>query len=177
MERKQSVKPMRSLLVILFCTVTAALYGALHDQITYQLAPEYYTKLKFIQFRALNFGQGTSWLVAAVGVAATWWVGAIGGLLIAIRCLPLVNDHGYWRSAALRVWVVVGVSALTAAAVGVYGRYIPVSADDLSRWQQSLQILRITDAAAFILVAHIHQASYAGGIAGLLLALLPRPRR
>ena len=34
----------------------AGLYGVVHDQITYSMSPEYFTRLKFFQFRYADFG-------------------------------------------------------------------------------------------------------------------------
>ena len=36
--------------------VLAGCYGALHDQISYTISPEYFTKVKFEQFRYADFG-------------------------------------------------------------------------------------------------------------------------
>lgn len=38
------------LLMILACLI-AGVYGALHNQISYTVAPEYFTKFKFYQFQ------------------------------------------------------------------------------------------------------------------------------
>ncbi len=34
----------------------AGLFGILHDEITFTLAPEYFTRMKFDQFRSADFG-------------------------------------------------------------------------------------------------------------------------
>ena len=36
--------------------IIAGVYGMLHDQITFSISPEYFTKLKFEQFRWANLG-------------------------------------------------------------------------------------------------------------------------
>ncbi|MGB3468316.1 MAG: hypothetical protein WBA74_23725, partial [Cyclobacteriaceae bacterium] len=36
--------------IVLISPVIAAVYGIIHDQITYTLSSEYYTNFKFIQF-------------------------------------------------------------------------------------------------------------------------------
>lgn len=45
------------LLIIFVSPFIAGLYGVLHDQLTYTIAPEYYTKFKFYQFGLWEEGQ------------------------------------------------------------------------------------------------------------------------
>ena len=49
----------------------AGAYGILHDQITYTISPEYFTKLKFEQFHYANFGLPRRVFVGEVGFLAT----------------------------------------------------------------------------------------------------------
>lgn len=68
--------------------VLAGLYGIVHDQLTYSIGPEYFTKLKFEQFRWANLGLPPRVLVAEIGFLATWWVGAIAAWFLARRLIP-----------------------------------------------------------------------------------------
>lgn len=65
----------------------AGLYGTVHDQITYSISLEYFTRLKFAQFHYAEFGLPPRVFVAAIGFLATWWVGFIAGWFIAIAYL------------------------------------------------------------------------------------------
>jgi len=65
--------------------VIAGGYGILHDQITYSISPEYFTKLKFEQFRWANYGFPERVFVAEIGFLATWWVGLFCGWFLARR--------------------------------------------------------------------------------------------
>ena len=38
------------ILIVIIAALTGGIYGAIHDQLTYTISPEYYTKFKFIQF-------------------------------------------------------------------------------------------------------------------------------
>ena len=42
--------------ISLLGAVLAGIYGAVHDQISYTISDEYFTKLKFPQFWYANFG-------------------------------------------------------------------------------------------------------------------------
>ncbi len=54
------------LLILLVAPLLGGIYGILHDQLTYTLSEEYYTKFKFIQFGIIhwdiaeNIGTGKS---------------------------------------------------------------------------------------------------------------------
>jgi hypothetical protein len=64
--------------------LVAGLFGALHDQISYSVSNEYFTKFKFAQFHLLNPDTPTRLHVAAVGFVASWWMGIPLGLLTGI---------------------------------------------------------------------------------------------
>lgn len=44
------------ILIILIAPIIGGLYGILHDQLTYTISPEYYTKFKFYQFGLMDLG-------------------------------------------------------------------------------------------------------------------------
>jgi hypothetical protein len=72
---------MESLKIILLSVATAILYGIVHDQITVRICAEYFTvfhpPLVPADFPA-------SVVALAWGVVATWWVGAILGIVLAL---------------------------------------------------------------------------------------------
>jgi hypothetical protein len=55
--------------------VVAGSNGAVHDQVSYAISPEYFTKLKFKQFSWADFGWPPRLFAGEVGFLATWWVG------------------------------------------------------------------------------------------------------
>ena len=66
----------------------AGLYGVVHDQITYSMSPEYFTRVKFFQFHYADFGLPPRSFVAEIGFLATWWVGLIAGWFLGARRRP-----------------------------------------------------------------------------------------
>ncbi|HUG67165.1 MAG TPA: hypothetical protein VMM76_05415 [Pirellulaceae bacterium] len=152
-------------------SVFAGVYGVLHDQVTYGISPEYFTKLKFDQFHYADFGFPPRVFVAQIGFLATWWVGFFCAWFLARRLTP-----GQPRRRALRQiavgFAMIFASALLSAGVGFgYGVWCGSGADYAS-WRPMLNSLDIQDHWAFIRVAYIHNASYAGGLLGLVVALL-----
>ncbi|GAB3833214.1 hypothetical protein [Hymenobacter jeollabukensis] len=161
------------LLLLVVCPLLAGLYGAVNDQLTYTLAPEYFTKFKYQQFglEPAWFG-GARPTVAIIGFLATWWMGLLVGFVFSLLAL-LLPDARTMRRAVLRA---VGQAlALTAAAGvlgGLYGRLYLVDAG-VEWWLPA----DLVDRAAFITVGSIHNFGYLGGLLGLVAGLLTILRR
>ena len=154
----------------LFGALVAGAYGILHDQITFTISPEYFTKLKFEQFRWANLGLSDRVFVAEIGFLATWWVGFFCGWFLARRHVPERPRFQAWRKIMLGCAIIVVCALLTAGVGFGYGLWCGPDAD-YSAWRKMLVHFQIDDQWSFIRVAYIHNASYLGGLIGLVLAL------
>jgi hypothetical protein len=54
------------ILTIILTPILAGIYGILHDQISYSISPEYFTKFKFAQFEFGFMSQNQPRLTASV---------------------------------------------------------------------------------------------------------------
>lgn len=158
--------------------VVAGFYGVLHDQVTYSISREYFTKLKFPQFAYADFGLGDRVFVGTIGFLATAWVGFLAAWFMARRYVP---DQP--RAAAYRQirhgFACVFIAALLCGVSGfAYGLWRGPAAD-YSSWDFAMARYAIVDERAFVRVAYIHNAGYLGGLLGLLVALITirRPAR
>lgn len=153
----------------------AGVYGMGHDQITYTISPEYFTKLKFHQYKAADFGLGNRVFVSTIGFLASWWVGLVIGWFLARRLVPGQDRRRAYRQVMLGFSLVLGCGLL----FGILGWLLGSWGDsdsDFSNWDTITQRLKISDVPAFVQVAYIHNASYLGGLVGFLLSLwLIRP--
>ena len=157
--------------VALVGAVLAAAYGILHDNITFAIGPEYFTNLKFDQFRYADIGLGDRIFVSTIGVLATWWVGFIAGWFLARRLLPNQPRQNAMRQVR-KGFAIVFACGLMAGGLGyLYGVWRGPDAD-YSAWSGVANRLDISDIWPFVRVAYIHNASYIGGVIGLLLALI-----
>jgi hypothetical protein len=147
----------------------AGLYGVLHDQVTYSISPEYFTRLKFTQFNYANFGFPPRVLVAEIGFLATWWVGFLAAWFIARITVPGFPRAAVFRC-SLRGFVIVFAFAFAAAFVG-YG-FSCLHGSDYSAWEVLAASLGIRDLPSFVRVAYIHNAGYLGGLVGLVAAVM-----
>lgn len=78
---------MPSLKIILLCMASAILYGICHDQVTARVCVEYFT----VGHAPIFPTESPTLLAFGWGTLATWWVGLILGVLVA-----LVSRAGSW---------------------------------------------------------------------------------
>jgi hypothetical protein len=149
----------------------AGAYGILHDQITYSISPEYFTRFKFAQFHYADFGLPPRVFVAEIGFLATWWVGFLAGWFISRVVVPAFPSHIAVRHTA-RAFLTILAFALTAAGVGYVLGLLRQSYPDSSGWQEIATNHGIKDLPSFVRVAYIHNASYLGGLVGLVAAIV-----
>lgn len=154
----------------------ASVYGYAHDQLTFSIGPEYFTNMKFEQFHYVvtfgsKIGASQEMIAGMIGVLATWWVGFVLAWFFARRHFPHQT-----RSSAIRKilysFAIVLVCGVVAGLCGYsYGVFRGPDAD-YSAWGFLFRRHFITDFYAFVRVAYIHNASYAGGGIGFVLALI-----
>lgn len=148
----------------------AGLYGILHDQITYSISPDYFTRMKFRQFHWANFGFPVRVFVAEIGFLASWWVGMFGGWALA-RVSIRVPQVEQMFPIAWRGFAIVFGFAAVAAVIGYFIGVISNPQPETSELADFAASIGIADANAFARVAYIHNASYLGGLAGIFVAM------
>lgn len=158
----------RMLGIALLGGMVAGVYGILHDQVTYSISPEYFTKLKFDQFHYANFGFPERIFVSEVGFLATWWVGFFSAWFLARMAVPAWPPREAFRKCLLG-FALIFLPAMLAAGVGYLLGVLHTG--DYSYWRITCESLGVTDIRNFVHVAYIHNASYLGGLIGLVCAL------
>ncbi|MGP0148236.1 hypothetical protein [Pseudomonas oryzihabitans] len=158
----------RSLGRLLVLIALAAGYGALHDQLSYSLGPDYFHCLKFPRFGLLDPDLAPRWRAARVGLQA----GAVAGLPLGLALLWLargraVADRYLWRGAAA-VWL----GALGCALLGVGLGWLALELGSVQRVPACVQ-----DRQGFLLAAWMHDGSYLGALLGLLVFAWRNRRR
>ncbi|HEX3048562.1 MAG TPA: hypothetical protein VHY08_27685 [Bacillota bacterium] len=143
--------------------IFASVYGMIHNQISFTVSPEYFTKFKFIQFcisTKLQNRIGAS----VVGLRATWWMGLMIGLIL----VPLGLVIPGWRNflfGMLRVFsVVTGTAFLTGIIALIYG-YFVLNNTNIPNY---LYFDQAIDPVAFARAGNMHNFSYLGGLIGII---------
>jgi len=154
--------------MVFIAIILAGLYGMLHDQVTYSISPEYFTKFKYRQFDfdPLAFG-GDRQTVAVIGFLATWWMGLIIGLPLALLGL-IFSDYRTMRATITKAIGVVFMIAILFGIAGFFwGKYYLINKG--VNWWMPDNLINRND---FIIVGSIHNFSYLGGIAGLVSGII-----
>jgi hypothetical protein len=107
-------------LLVALGALSAALFGALHNQLSYSVGPDYFHELQIPQF---GIPEGTSPPLGAaqVGVLASWWMGALVGLPAFLFGLFTVPNARSYLAAGIGAIGLVLVLATFAALAGLVG--------------------------------------------------------
>lgn len=159
-------------LLVALAALSAAIFGALHNQLSYSVGPDYFLSFKFPQF---GIPEGTSPRVGAaqVGVLASWWMGAIVGLPAFIFGLFTVPNARSYLAAGIGAIGLVLVLATFAALAGLVGGIAAEATGILDGYLTPPAGIDRTD---FLRAGFMHDASYLGGALGALLAFWPMRR-
>lgn len=160
------------ILIILITPIIGGLYGILHDQLTYTISPEYYTKFKFYQFGLMDMGNEAIFPhprieVSVVGFMATWWMGLPIGLILALIGL-IHKDYKQMLKVTTKAILITVVVAFVTGLVGLaYGKFY--LADKGVYWWLPENLI---DTKNFISVGSMHNFSYLGGLLGLITGII-----
>ncbi|MCA9043770.1 MAG: hypothetical protein KDA69_05580 [Planctomycetaceae bacterium] len=160
--------------IVVMCVGAAVLYGILHDQITARICVEYFTIGHPRMFPTSN----PTLLAFGWGFAATWWVGLLLGVPLALAC-----RMGSWpkREPRSLVWPLIRImstSFVVAALAGVVG-WIAASQGWVFLIGRLANQVPQEKHIPFLIDLWIHNASYLSGFVGgiVLFVFVLRDRR
>jgi hypothetical protein len=148
--------------LVLLAAVIGGAYGAIYDQLTYTISPEFFTKFRFGQFE-FDPDMNERLAVAWIGFYNTWKIGAILGLVLALAGL-INSDSKRMFIYTLRSFLMV---ILIAFVVGLIGWSIGA----LSGQTEPDPDLNIIDVEAFKTVVTMNNFSRAGGVIGMFVGV------
>jgi len=167
------------LLIVTFSPFIAGFYGGLHDQVTYSISPEYFTKFKFFQFGLEELSHASGRLKAAmVGFMATWWFGLPLGILLGLVGLIHPNAKAMGKQVAMALLLALSIAAITPmVALPFYVLEPYFSSTHYEFYQPVLpafvpEDLYIIDGFKFYIVGVIHSYSYLGGLLGAIAGVI-----
>jgi hypothetical protein len=157
--------------IIIGGCLVAGLYGILHDQLTYTISPEYYTKFKFYQFGLLDKGNETifefpRFQVSIVGFMATWWMGI--PIATVLGLFSLHSDRKFMIQIAMKGFIVTMIIAFLSGLYGLYYGFTHLSHQPKENFRRWFIPDNLVDFKSFIAVGSMHNESYMGGLYGLL---------
>ncbi len=160
------------LLIIILAPMIGGMYGIIHDQLTYSISEEYYTKFKFIQFGLVDPGienvvQRPRLYASIVGFLATWWMGLPIGIILGLVGL-MHADYKLMFNYTMQAILITLIVAFTIGLVGlVYGELI-LAKTGVNWWLPE----NLVDVRNFISVGSMHNFGYVGGITGLIVGII-----
>jgi len=162
----------REYLVLVISVLAALIYGAINDQITVTISPEYFLygkELAHVIGDNPPMGQ-LRWEAAKVGLKATWTVGLIFGVFL------LLANNPYGSLPRLRnrkLMMYVPMILLTAAACGVVGGLLGYRGF-LIRFDSDFQdmvAVNLYRPKRFMCAWGVHLGDYIGGLLGTIAAV------
>ncbi|MDK2772337.1 MAG: hypothetical protein KYX68_08955 [Flavobacterium sp.] len=155
------------LLIIITSTILASIYGAIHNQVSYSISNEYFTKFKFEQFGIYFMGQNRPRLSSAiVGIFSTWWFGLIIGIINGTFGTFQPNLKLMWKSSfgtTIRILII----TICFGIIGIIiGKLIITNLN--FNW---IIPDNLTDKKSFLIAGTMHDFSYFGGIVGLIYGI------
>lgn len=165
------------LLIIALAPLIGGMYGIIHDQLTYTISPEYYTKFKFYQFGLMDAGKEAIFpnpriQVSLVGFMATWWMGLPIGLILGFVGLVHKDSKQMFRVTMQAIIVTVIVAFATGLIGLVYGK-LYLANKGVDWWLPD----NLIDTKNFISVGSMHNFSYLGGLTGLIAGIIYSVRK
>lgn len=157
-------------LVLIFAACgLAGLFGIVHDQITYSVSPEYYTKFKFIQFHLLDSPLPERLRAVIVGFLASWWMGIPIGILVGAAGF-IHRGPQRMLAVSLRSFVMVVAFTLLVGLIGLVYGFFQTSSIDLASYKGWFIPPNVIELRRYLCVGYMHNASYLGGALSIVAA-------
>ncbi len=166
--------------ILILTPLICGLFGILHDQVTYTLSEEYYTKFKFIQFglvekQGMQLQMNHRLGAVIVGFMATWWVGIPIGLFYAGMLMSFKYSIELKKLYFKTVALTFAIAIVTSFTGYLYWKIFLQQASPDWFLPETVR-----DTKSFYCVGSIHNFSYLGGgigwMAGMLYLVIQKVR-
>lgn len=158
---------MQFILIVLLSVFTAVVYGILHDQVTARICVEYFT----IGHPPVFGTEDPTLLGIGWGIIATWWVGLMLGVPLAIAARLGKRPKRDVRSLVRPLVWLMGISAVIALAAGI-GGWTLASLGYVGLVGYLSEAVPPERHVAFLADGFAHTASYAAGFLGGIVVIV-----
>jgi hypothetical protein len=166
------IRKIAILVCFVFLAVLAAgLFGMIHDQISYTVSDEYFTKFKFVQFRLLDSAFPGRIRASIVGFRASWWMGIPLGLLCGAAGLIQRSPRLMWEALLWSLLVIVTFT-LAVALAGLGFGWMRTQTIDVVNYRGWFIPADVNDLRRFLCAGYMHNAAYLGGALSISVAWL-----
>jgi hypothetical protein len=150
--------------LLIVAPMMAGLYGFIHDQITYSISEEFFTKFRFNDYDFPHAWHPRA-RAGMIGILNAWKTGIPFGIILT----AVGRIHMNTRKLLLYTFYTYLLTFLMSFAFSVTAAYIPITSDMIAL-KLSLPA-NILDPIAFQRVVQINNFGYVGGIIGMLLGV------
>ena len=158
---------MRKLIVYLslvfVAIVMAGIYGAVHNQLSYTISSEYFTKFKLYQFGYLDAQVPERIRASLVGIRASWWMGFPISLLAGFPGF-IHPDHKKMLRVSIQAFLVALAFTFIFGLGGLLYGFWQTSNLDISAFSDWYLPFGLEDPRRFICAGYMHNSTYLGGI-------------
>lgn len=162
-------KPRVYVAFLIVAIVAAGMFGVIHDQISYSVSSEYFTRFKFIQFQMLDPNVPERLRVAIIGFLASWWMGIPLGLLSGGVAFIHRTPQRMWRTLLWSTLVMVGFT-LTFALCGLVYGFIQTKSIELSEYSMWYIPDGVENLRSYLCTGYMHNSAYLGGALAIPVA-------
>lgn len=156
---------------VIAAILAAGAFGAIHDQISYSVSHEYFTRFKFLQFRLLDPAVPERVRVAQVGFLASWWMGIPLGLASGLLAFIHRDPMRMRKALAWSIPLIVGFTLAVALGGLAYG-FRQTESIELSRYVGWFIPDGVEHLRRFLCAGYMHNAAYIGGALSIPVAWL-----
>ncbi|HET6879983.1 MAG TPA: hypothetical protein VFI31_07500 [Pirellulales bacterium] len=156
-------------LFVVLAVVVSGLYGTVHDQLSYTVSPEYFTKFKFQQFGLASSPLADRVRAAVIGFLASWWMGVPLGVLVGAAGF-IHRDAGQMLRVSLWSMLAALIFTLLFSLGGLIYGYLQTSQIDLADYRGWFIPADVTHLRRFLCVGYMHNSSYLGGALSIVVA-------
>ncbi len=154
------------ILIIFLSIIIASVFGAIHNQISYSVSPEFFKDFLFGKF-GIQYWEINNERVGAtlVGILGSYWVGLILGIIYSIIFLFL-NTENNFKNILNAILINIAFVFLGSFVGYIIGNFINLENSGVfiefgTRYPQN-----------YVEAAYMHTGSYYGGIVGLLAGII-----
>ena len=156
-------------LIVVLAVAAAGAYGAAHNQISYTVSPEYFTKFKFQRFGLGGDERSERVRASIVGYHASMGMGMPIGVLVGAAGFI---HRGYRRMLRVTLWslAVAVVFTLLFGLCGLLYGYWQTRGIDLGEYRDWFVPNDVVNVRRFLCAGYMHNAAYLGGGLSILVA-------
>ncbi len=156
-------------LLVVLAVLLAAFYGIIHNQISYSVSSEYFTKFKFRQFGFVDMPLPERVRASIVGFLASWWMGIPIGLLVGAAGF-IHKGHRRMFKVSLWSFAVVVVFTLLFGLCGLFYGYLQTTSINVAEYRGWFVPDDVVNLRRFLCAGYMHNSSHLGGVLAIVAA-------